>query len=329
MTSAANAVLTGIYTLTSTHCGTGQSSGAVDLPIARESTTLLPILPATSLKGVARDAISGHQSGTKRGEDADRLDWMFGPELNAGGNGDQERAQGKAPYGAGALVFGEGFLLAWPLRSLNRPLLFGTSLLLIERWSRICRAHGLAPPVPWTDQHWTELDRSAGAVVAEAGLAGQPLVVEDAVLDRDQVRSSPSLDVLGTALASLLPAGETRTAERLKRNLVLLPDRLLLDLLEHAPPVTARTQLTSAKTTSKVELESGTESGNLWYEETLPPDCLFGCVVAARVGARHPVHGDPVPKFVEQAKDRLRHVQIGGNETVGHGRCWWTVGGTT
>lgn len=48
-------LVTGIYTLTPTHCGTGQAAGAVDLPIAREAHTRLPLLPATSLKGIARD----------------------------------------------------------------------------------------------------------------------------------------------------------------------------------------------------------------------------------------------------------------------------------
>ena len=48
-------VVTGIYTLTPTHCGTGQAAGAVDLPIAREAHTGLPLIPASSLKGIARD----------------------------------------------------------------------------------------------------------------------------------------------------------------------------------------------------------------------------------------------------------------------------------
>ena len=48
-------VETGIYLLAPTHVGTGQAAGAVDLPIARERHTGHPYLPATALKGVARD----------------------------------------------------------------------------------------------------------------------------------------------------------------------------------------------------------------------------------------------------------------------------------
>ena len=43
-------LLTGIYTLTPIHCGTGQTTDAVDLPVARDAATGFPILPATSLE---------------------------------------------------------------------------------------------------------------------------------------------------------------------------------------------------------------------------------------------------------------------------------------
>lgn len=42
-----NTALIGIYTLTPTHFGTGQTTGAIDLPIARDASTDFPVLPAT------------------------------------------------------------------------------------------------------------------------------------------------------------------------------------------------------------------------------------------------------------------------------------------
>ena len=53
-----NAVLCGIYSLTPLHFGTGQTTGGVDLPIAREAGTGFPVLPATGLKGGARLPVS-------------------------------------------------------------------------------------------------------------------------------------------------------------------------------------------------------------------------------------------------------------------------------
>lgn len=330
-----NALLTGIYTLTPTHCGTGQANEAVDLPIARERTTGLPILPATSLKGVARDALSDYKRDKERGEHAKRLDWLFGAEIrddSTQGTEPDGESRSKAPQtGAGALVMGEGFLLAYPLRSLNRPLLYATSLLLVERLVRLCQAHGLPDPVGWDAATWNALEMDhTGLITADASMAGRDMVVEDRYFDGQHVRHNQAASDLGQVFAKLLPENEARTRARLACDLVILPDRMLVDLLLQAPPVMARTKLTSVKTTSEYNGDHGKENGNLWYEENLPPDCLFGCLVSARAGAKHATHGDPIAAFIEQNKrddqaPRLQHIQIGGNETVGHGRCWWTM----
>jgi len=45
-----------VHALSPLHAGTGQGSGVIDLPIAREKATGLPFVPGSSLKGVLRDA---------------------------------------------------------------------------------------------------------------------------------------------------------------------------------------------------------------------------------------------------------------------------------
>src|SRR5690606_9746576 len=70
-----NSILAGIYTLTPTHCGTGQTSGAVDLPIAREPHTCLPVLPASGLKGAARSTLNEREDAT----DSELARCLFGP----------------------------------------------------------------------------------------------------------------------------------------------------------------------------------------------------------------------------------------------------------
>ncbi len=304
------AVMSGIYTLTATHCGTGQAAGAVDLPIARESTTGIPILPGTSLKGVARDAIGRVSDPGATGQ----VKKWFGTSLVNPDGGSEESSESGGP---GSLVFGEGFLLAYPLRSLNRPLLYGTSRLLIERWARLSRAHQLPPPPALVEPKVLGAD-GLRVLVGDASLKGSLLVVEDQVIVPDDVRVDPSVEKLGQAMAELLPSEETSTKARLQRDLIVLPDSVFGLLIENAPPVTARIQLTSRKTTS----EAGGEKGNLWYEEALPSDCLFGCIVAERTEESHDQSLEP---FLAQVK-HLQFVQIGGNETVGQGRCWWSFG---
>ena len=44
-----------LHALSALHVGTGQSIGAIDLPIARSRATNLPLVPGSALKGVLRD----------------------------------------------------------------------------------------------------------------------------------------------------------------------------------------------------------------------------------------------------------------------------------
>jgi CRISPR-associated protein Cmr4 len=348
MTVPNNALLTSIYTLTPTHCGTGQAAGAVDLPIAREATTGLPILPSTSLKGVAREALAGFRRGGKRADDAAWIDWLFGPEITSPDSDNttnpeqdatpSDKKKEPAEFGAGAVIIGEGILLAYPVRALNRPFLHITSPLLLERLDRICRAYDIGAPLPsWSNKRWkalTEQVNSNGgvALVADNSLSGATLVLDDMLFSAPSVRFEDGWSKLALDISRLLPASERFTRQRLLSGLILIPDSHLLDLVQRTTPIQARTRLTSGKTTDDYRNEEGKveKDGNLWYEETLPADTLFGCVVATRIGARSGPNlsgkeAEATTKFEAKAATALQQIQIGGNETVGHGRCWWTM----
>ena len=304
--------LTTIYTLTSTHCGTGQAAGAIDLPIARERHTELPVLPATTLKGVARDAFE-----RKFTPESEEIAQLFGPAISASTPG--------ADHQAGKLVFCEGRLLAFPARSLNRPFFFATSRLVLERLERDLRAFGFADLAAKV-----RLPDGAGAFVAEAHLANKPIVVEDLVYDGTEVTYAEAVANLGALLADWLPPSETATRKRLQSALLMLPDDDFLSLVQRAVPVQARIQLTKGKTTGKwINDEGKEESGNLWYEETLPSDCLFAAFVTERFQQRPGTAASNNRKSKVSWSDfwnnkgELALVQVGGNETVGYGRCLW------
>ena len=53
------AMLMFVHALTSLHAGTGQGVGVIDLPIARERATDLPLVPGSSLKGCLREKYRG------------------------------------------------------------------------------------------------------------------------------------------------------------------------------------------------------------------------------------------------------------------------------
>lgn len=319
-----DAALTAIYNLTPLHFGVGQAAAAVDLPIAREAGTGFPLLPATGLKGVARDYLSQYVDGdgNNTGLTQQDLDTLFGPEI---GNGDSEKS-----LEAGALTFGEGRLVAYPVRSLNQPFLHVTCPLIIERLARDLRAVGVATDL--VPAGWQPKIQPGQALVASKDLAGAALVLEDLCYLNTETAYSEPLNQFAQNLARLLPSEETATRERLQQGLTLITDADFNDLMARVVPVRARIKLTAGKTTDEWRdpVTGATESGNLWYEEHLPPDCLFLALVGERRQRRRaPKHGDDKKtvralELLRKQGHALNTVQIGGNETVGYGLCWWS-----
>jgi CRISPR-associated protein Cmr4 len=234
------------------------------------------------------------------------VDWLFGPDL-------AETAQGNKTARAGALAILEGRLILYPLRSLQRPFLYATCPLILERLERDLRALDL--DILGSD--WKIPEITDGIGVADATLAGNPVIVEDLIYKAHEVQILSEADQLTLLLAGLLPqdrlGGSTR--RRIEEWLVLMPNTEFADIVRRATPVQARIRLGDEKSTSG-------DGGNLWYEETLPPDCLFAVFAAKRAGLAN--GRDPGALFREHLAEQ-KSIQIGGNETVGQGYCWWTA----
>jgi CRISPR-associated protein Cmr4 len=325
------AALIGYYTITPTHCGTGQAADAVDLPIAREAHTGHPIFPATSIKGSIRDVFEQPEANSKEVEN-----W-FGPRLVDPGDADS----GGAQLRAGAVTFGEGRLLAFPVRCLHTSFCYVTCPLVIERFRRDLCAHGLQSF--WGDEPVNleegDLWRKVSVLVSPAlhgelreAAGARVLVLEDLAFDTDsgEIAADPVVESVAQVFAKLLPKKENSTRSRLTRQLVVIRDEFFQDLVRRTTPVQARVALTENKTTSN--------GGNLWYEETLPSDSLLSSFVGLRRQRSHggASEGDADRKanaghreFWEQLVKRSESpLQIGGNETVGLGLCLWTISNT-
>lgn len=105
--------------VTPLHNGSGEGLGVVDNPILRERATQFPIIQASSIKGVLRDAY----------EEKNSLDVvsLFGP------------APSKGQENAGAISFGDGQILAFPVRSVKGCFAWVTSPLVLWRfYEKIC-----------------------------------------------------------------------------------------------------------------------------------------------------------------------------------------------
>jgi RAMP superfamily protein len=112
----------GLLAETYIHPGTGQSAGAIDLPVARERVTQYPFIPGSSMKGALLDASRGS------GLDTDRL---FGQQENAG-----------------QLLISDARLLLLPVRSLTSPYIWLTCPHLIERFRRDMERAGKGAALP-------------------------------------------------------------------------------------------------------------------------------------------------------------------------------------
>ena len=105
------AKIVGLLAETPIHPGSGQDTGFVDLPVARESATDYPVIVGSSLKGALRDRA--------RQENLDDIEKIFGKHDNAG-----------------QLLVGDARLLLLPIRSLTRSYCWVTCPHLLERLRR-------------------------------------------------------------------------------------------------------------------------------------------------------------------------------------------------
>lgn len=106
-------LMMGLLAETPLHPGAGQSLGAIDLPVARESTTGYPVIVGSSLKGALKD--KAEQAGLS----GEEVDAFFGKQVNAG-----------------AAAITDARLLLLPVRSLNGHFRWVACPYLLERLKR-------------------------------------------------------------------------------------------------------------------------------------------------------------------------------------------------
>ncbi len=241
-------LLYGLLAETSVHPGAGQSSGFVDLPVAREAATDYPVIVGSSVKG----ALLG--MGRDRGISSSELRLLFGSaEIVDGGDG-----------GAGTLLVSDARLLLLPVRSLTSHFMWVTCPHLIERYMRDCKRTDL-------DAKAFDLSSVNGDDAESPKYIG-PEVGELFLEERQFSRIGSLPDKLAETLIPLIRHDETK--KRLKKQLVVVSDQSFSWFARYGLSVNARNVLHKEKKTSE----------NLWYEETLLPDSLFYLLLAERSG---------------------------------------------
>ncbi|MEZ4618471.1 MAG: type III-B CRISPR module RAMP protein Cmr4 [Caldilineaceae bacterium] len=300
-----------LYAEAPLHVGSGSGLGAVDLPIQRERFTGYPMIQASGLKGALRSEILP-------GKDTETTA-IFGPE-------DAEHA--------GAISPSDARLLLFPVRSLAGVFAWVTSMDVLARFLRDATAIGVAglPSLPSSSP-----DTNCAYVASDQVLAGDSVVLEEyAFMAIREASVEKPMQELAEWLAQNALSGEkeyTYWANKLRKNLVILPNDAYRDFTQHATEVVTR-----------VKLENETKTvatGALWTQELLPAESvLYATVNATRLRmsndkkpatlakAEAKAEAAAILEWIANAQNIPHRFQIGGDETVGRGivRVSWKGG---
>ncbi|HEY0556751.1 MAG TPA: type III-B CRISPR module RAMP protein Cmr4 [Thermoanaerobaculia bacterium] len=290
-----------IHAMSPLHAGTGHSVGAIDLPIARERPTGIPLIPGSSIKGALR----------ARSQDSQWTRDIFGPDTaNSSDHG-------------GSVQFSDAHLLLLPVRSLRGTFAWVTSPHLIRKFARGAREAGL------TLARLPDSPAMANCCVLNDTLTipgpnGRRVVFEDLDFDVDDAQEATLRSFVAEVAGILFPPAAADYQDwriSLTNRICLVHDDMMSFLLETAMEVQAHIRLDNDTKT--------VERGGLWYQESLPTESvLAGLVVAADVTAAK-------GRSEQTAAALLNHVaslttglvQLGGKATTGQGSCFVRIGG--
>lgn len=269
-----------IKTLSNLHVGSGDINfDVIDNQVQKDSTTKLPIINSSSLKGAFREHFAEFES--KENEDgsfsrvkkadSNMVKYIFG------GVNNESNAQ------AGAYSFFEASLLTRPVRSNVKPFYNATSPQVIKNLLEIIEAFNIV----FDEELKSELEKLSN-LNPETSFIFENL---NNVYLEDEKAISNSFDT-------------SKIASFLGENLALLNDKLFqeLDL-----PVIARNHL-----------DNGV-SKNLWYEEVVPKQTKFTFIISKPTNIDPKDKNQKIDGFNNKFDNEINHIQIGANKSIGYG----------
>jgi len=293
--------LTLIHAMSPLHAGTGQSVGAIDLPIARERPTGVPLLPGSSIKGALR----------ARSQDAQWTRDVFGPDTIA------------SSEHAGSVQFSDAHVLLLPVRSVRGTFAWVTSPYLLRKFARAAREArvdpGKLPASPTIDGC-----RVLGETLTLPAAEGRKVVFEDLDFVVEAGAETELRAFTETLGENLFPSGSPDFEDwrrSLADRICLVHDDIMSLLLDTATEISAHIRLNNETKT--------VERGALWYQESLPAETvLSGIAVAADVKAANNRSERKAVELLDHVASLTRSlVQLGGKSTIGQGSCFVRLAG--
>ena len=209
----------GLLAETPLHPGSGQTGGAVDLPVSREAKTGYPVIYGSGMKGALRD--KWRQEKEENGA-SKLMNNIFGHK-----------------DGAGGLAITDGRLLLLPIRSLNGHFKLATCPYLLNRYKRDLALLGLA-----TTDIFSSPIPSEKKVVTAIAIEGN-LYLEEYIYEPKR----ESLDDIINELRKLI--GHREVQDSLPQQLIILSDGDFSHFAKHGLPIVARNALNEQTKISK------------------------------------------------------------------------------
>lgn len=299
------------------HNGAGQGLGPIDRPVIRERTTGFPLIQPTSLKGALRGYYDKKWANEPNGPN--KVVALFGPE------------SGKGESHAGAISFGEGQLLAFPVRSLKGCFIWATSPLILHRFAQKMELAEI--PFPQLTRLLPTLYNITQPLICQGSenllLMGEgpsrSLLLEEFSFN---FTSSPELKIFADEMAGKvfpkklndLKAQPSYLSKIFKQKLVVLPEDIFGHFAQHALEVTPNIAIGNNGVTT---------TGSLRYTEYAPRESIFYSLLLHEKAASPGKYSyDPaILGLDEESKVKSSFeaslpgkIQIGGDETVGKGQ---------
>ena len=255
-----------LFTRTPLHVGAGASVGAIDQPVIRERHTGFPIIPATSLKGSFAD----HWNDSLHDEESDKEGNVKRVRVTKGGAIAESAwlfgSDNDKPAFAGALLFSEARILAFPIRSAKGSYAWITCPLMLQRAKRDGVIKGGAPTEPKDDEAIFKSDGPLALSVKVKGVDRTQVVLEEYTFTNTDTYP----EALAQELVGLL---EDDLFKSISDRLVILSNGMMSHFVCTTCEIAQHVRISD---------ETGTaEEGGLFNQENVPSETLFYSVLNA------------------------------------------------
>lgn len=322
------------------HVGSGADLGIVDLPIQREKHTRFPKIESSSLKGALREAVE-NAAVKKVSDDAQALEnlvrinkifgWDEDPVVQREGFGKSDLLQYFTVFKdgreeeeisfAGAIGFTDARLLLFPVKSVKGVFAWVCCRRNLHQFEKDMQlAFGIDFSIPGL--HNGSLDTAHTYLLSKNNTISfkDHVILEDysfpiqSILQQElEVVQGDKKTPLGEWLANHVCSSEdTYWLEKMKHDIVILPDNDFTDFVELSTEVITRTKIDNALGT--------VASGALFTEEYLPAESVLYSLVLAHdefTKAEEKISAEGVLDFFKQHLPG--HAQVGANATLGKG----------